>query len=77
MKEQIKNIMCIVFEESPQNLQDDSSPDSLEKWDSLSHMNLVTALEEEFNVKFTDEEISEMLNLQLIELIIKNKGVNQ
>ena len=77
MKEQIKNIMSIVFEESPQNLQDDSSPDSLEKWDSLSHMNLVTALEEEFNVKFTDEEISEMLNLQLIELIIKNKGVNQ
>ena len=77
MKERIKNIMSIVFEEDLQNLKDDSSPDSLEKWDSLNHMNLVTALEEEFKVKFNDEEISEMLNLKLIELILKNKGINQ
>ena len=50
----------------PEEIGDDSSPDTINKWDSLRHMNLVLALEEEFAVSFNDEEIVELLTVGLI-----------
>ena len=38
-------------------LSEASSPDSVESWDSLRHMSMVLALEEEFGVRFSDEQI--------------------
>ena len=35
---------------------------------------MVVALEEEFNVQFTDDEILEMINYSLIVEVIKNKN---
>ena len=42
----------------------------IEEWDSIGHMTLVAALEEEFNIKFTDDESVEMLNYSLIKNLI-------
>ena len=36
-------------------------------------MNIVVALEEEFNIQFTDDEIIELINMQLILVIIREK----
>jgi len=36
-------------------------------------MNLIMALEKQFKIKFTDDEITEMLNYELIKEIIRNK----
>ncbi len=47
-------------------LTDASSPDSVDAWDSLRHMNLVLALEEEFGVKFSDEQIMTMSSVERI-----------
>ena len=44
----------------------ESSPDTIGSWDSLNHMNLVFALEEEFGVKFSDEAIVQMLDVATI-----------
>ena len=42
-------------------------------WDSLKHMNLITALEEEFDVIFDDQEIVDSMNYALIVSILKFK----
>jgi FkbH-like protein len=55
-------------------LNDEVSPDTLEPWDSLSHMNLVLALEEDFGLRFTDEEIMSMLSIPQIVQTIVAKG---
>ncbi len=55
-------------------LNDEVSPDTLEAWDSLSHMNLVLALEEEFGLRFTDEEIMAMLSIPQIVQTLVAKG---
>jgi acyl carrier protein len=47
-------------------LDGDSSPETVDVWDSLMHMNLVLALEEEFGVQFSDEQIMQMLDVKLI-----------
>ena len=48
------------------DIDDNTSPDTLESWDSLKHMNLIIALEEEFLVDLSDEDIIEMINYKLI-----------
>ena len=73
LEDRIKNIMSAVFEIPEEQIKDNSSPDTIESWDSLKHMNLIIALEEEFEVEFTDNEILEMMNYSLIKAIITGK----
>lgn len=65
-KDRIINVMSSVFGVSIEDINDTASPDTLESWDSLRHMNLIIALEEEFLVDLTEEDIIEMINLKLI-----------
>ena len=62
--------MSAVFEISTGEINDESSPDTIESWDSLKHMNMVVALEEEFKVKFTDDNIAELINMKLIRVVL-------
>jgi acyl carrier protein len=75
MKNKIAEIMKSVFEIDDTIEQVHYSKDQIATWDSLNHMNLIVALEEEFNVRFSEEEINELLSLDLIELTIKEKAI--
>ncbi len=74
MKNKVKKIIASVFNLEVDSIKDDASPDNVLNWDSLNHMNLIVSLEEEFNIRFTDEEISDMLNLELILYTIQEKS---
>ena len=73
MENKIKNVISSVFDVNINEISDDTNPDSLDNWDSIGHMNLIVALEEEFNILFDEDEITEMLNFKLICLIISEK----
>ena len=73
ISDRIKNVMSAVFGISNEEINDESSPDTIESWDSLKHMNLVVALEEEFNVEFTDNNIIELINMKLIMAVLLEK----
>ena len=66
MKERVFRIVSQIMDVPIEQINDGSSPDDIEAWDSLKHMNLILALEQEFGVHFTDEQIVEMLNVALI-----------
>lgn len=67
--------MASVFEISIDDINDDSSPDNIENWDSLRHMNLITVLEEEFDIRLNDEQITEMMNFNLV-IYTVNEALN-
>jgi len=69
----LKNVMSIVFELEPSKINDNSSPENIENWDSLRHMMLIGALEDEFEIQFTDDQMLELLNYKLIKLILTEK----
>jgi len=73
MEKRIKIVMSAVLEIPIGQIKEVSSPDTIESWDSLKHMNLIVALEEEFNIEFDDEEIVNSVNYALILNIIKSK----
>lgn len=72
--DRLLRIISIIMEVPIEELNKETSPDNIEKWDSLKHMNLILALEEEFNIAFSDEEIVEMLSVEIIVEILKEKG---
>lgn len=71
MEDRIKNVMTAVLDIGIDEINDATSQDTVETWDSLKHMSLVVALEEEFGVHLTDEQVVEMLNFKLIKLILE------
>ena len=72
MENRIKKVMSDVFNVDVGSINNDSSPDNIENWDSLKHMNLIVALEEHFDIEFDDDDIENLLNFQLINLTIKS-----
>jgi len=68
LKEVISNILGV----STNEINDDSSPDNIEQWDSFSHLNLVMAIEAEFDVKLTPEDAMDMLSVKLIRIILED-----
>ncbi len=66
----IKEVMSAVFEIPVESILDDSSTDNLENWDSLRHLNLILALEEEFGISIPDDEVGNLVNYKLIQITI-------
>jgi acyl carrier protein len=44
-------------------LEDTTSADDIDEWDSLAHINLVVAIEREFKIRFALGELSDMKNI--------------
>ncbi len=57
-------------------INENSSPDTVKNWDSLQHMNLILALEEEFKISFSDKEIVEMLSVGIIIETLKERHMD-
>lgn len=64
MKDKIKNILADILEINIENITDDMSQDNFKKWDSLTHLRIIVALEEFFKISYTPKEIGQMYTLQ-------------
>lgn len=71
MRGQTFKIASNIFEVPMEQLNESSSPDNVESWDSLRHINLVIAVEETFNIQFRPEQIGEMTSLGIIIEMVK------
>lgn len=70
--DKIKDVMAAVLRVPRETIDADASMDTIEAWDSLKHMNLVLALEEEFGVSIPDEDAANITSYALIELVLKD-----
>jgi len=74
-EQKLKEVLSRIFNVRMDMISDDASPDTIENWDSLRHMNLVLALEEEFAVEFTDDQVVEILSYKLIKIVLQEHGI--
>lgn len=70
MEDKIKSILAGILEVDPARIGDGFGPDSCPDWDSLGNLRIITALEREFAVTFTWEEISAMTDFAKIRDVI-------
>ncbi len=73
--ERVRQIVADVFNLPQSRIEPSSSPDTIEGWDSLRHLSLTLALEQEFDVQFTPEEIEQLLSVELIADLLEEKLV--
>ena len=71
MKHKLFQVVSNVWDVPLGEINDDSSPDNIARWDSIRHIDLLVAIEEEFSVKFDDKQIVEMMNVALILLVLE------
>jgi acyl carrier protein len=71
--DRVRNIAADVLEVPAAKIFADSSPESIQTWDSVHHLNLVLALEQEFNLQFEPEEIDRMKDIQHVLDILGSK----
>jgi acyl carrier protein len=53
----VQDIFRDIFDEDDLVISNSTSSDEIEDWDSLNHINLVSAIEKEFNIKFALSEL--------------------
>ena len=63
MDERLRQVFSDVFDIDRDAVGDEASPDTIEGWDSVAHLNLVLALEGEFMIRFEAEEIPDQTAL--------------
>lgn len=68
----LKQVMATMLNVEASTINEDSSMDNVLKWDSLHHMNLVLALEEEFKVTIPDEDAGNITSYKLIKLVLED-----
>lgn len=78
MEEKVRAILQQVLNTSLEQVNNENiTPDHIESWDSLAHLNIIVSLEEEFQIEIDPEEIFEMKKgLKYILEILKKHGVN-
>jgi acyl carrier protein len=69
----LKDVMATVLEIAADSINDDTSMDTVEAWDSIKHMNLVLAIEEEFGVSIPDEDAANITSSPLIRLVLNEQ----
>ena len=71
--EQLTDVFRNVFDDDTIVIIPETTADDIEGWDSLSHVNLIIAVELKFNIEFTRNEIRSFSNVGEMEKCIKNK----
>jgi acyl carrier protein len=66
----IRSIAADVLGVPADRITGDTSPQSMENWDSVQHLNLVLAVEHAFGVMFEPEELDQMKSVgQIVQLV--------
>ena len=76
MAKKLYDIISKVFSVKISEINDESSPETIESWDSFNGLILVDELEGNFNIKFTVSEIIDVKNVKDIKRHLNNHGVD-
>ena len=72
--ERLNNVFRDVFDDESICVNENTTSENIEDWDSLEHINLIGAVEDEFNMRFKMKEVSSMKNVGEMMGIIEERG---
>jgi acyl carrier protein len=69
----ISSLLSDILDTPNLKLNNSSSADQVDGWDSVNHVKLIVAIEESFKVKFATEEITAPENVGQLVALVKSK----
>ena len=76
MDDDLITIVAKVFSITESEVNDNSSPENIESWDSFNGLILVDELENHFKIKFSISEITDVKTVSNIKRHLKNHNVS-
>jgi acyl carrier protein len=73
ISDRLKEVILTVLELPDFNLQEDMTANMVPKWDSLSHLSIITAIEAEYAVKFRATEILKLKTIGDLQRLVDSK----
>ncbi len=69
--ERLNKVFQDIFDDDSIVVNEETTSADIEDWDSLEHINLVVAIEQEFNMKFNMNEVTTMKNVgEMVSIIL-------
>lgn len=73
--EKLNEVFRDVFDDEDITVTDATTADDIEDWDSLEHINLLAAIEQEFGMKFSMGQVVSMKNVgEMVDIILAKIG---
>ncbi len=69
--DQVRSVASDIFGIPADRITAESSPETIENWDSMQHLNLVLAIEEKFGVQLEPEDIEQMKNIGAVAALVE------
>lgn len=76
MVKKLLDLIAETFSVNPKTLSDKTTRNDIEKWDSLNSLFLIDALEHEYEVTLSIDDVLEMSSVFQIRKILENHGVD-
>jgi acyl carrier protein len=73
VNDKLRQIVAELFELEPAAVDDTLTPEDVELWDSLNHLRLVSAVEEEFQIKLSMKEIEAIRSLAMLRALVEQR----
>ena len=71
--DKLAEIVAELFDLEPAAVEDSLTPEDVELWDSLNHLRLVSAVEEEFGIKLSMQEIESIRSVAGLRTLIEHR----
>ena len=68
--DKISEIIIEILKVSEEDTYQNLGMDDVANWDSLTHMNLIVAIEDEFGIEISGDDIAEMIYFESIKKIV-------
>jgi len=75
MEDKLKTIMSEALEINKEEITNESSIYNIDNWDSLSHLRLISTIEDAFDITFTEEELLNLTSFSNIVSFLKEKNI--
>ena len=73
--EQLNEVFRDVFDDETITVGESTTSDDIEDWDSLEHINLIAAVEQQFGMKFNMGQVVSMKNVgEMVDIILAAVG---
>jgi acyl carrier protein len=73
VNDRLTEIVAELFDLEPAAVSDALTPEDVELWDSLNHLRLMTAVEQEFQFKLSMQEIESIRSVAMLRALVEQR----
>jgi acyl carrier protein len=73
--EELENLLTDVLNCSKADLKDENGPNKISNWDSITHMEMISKIEDKFSIQLDVDEINQIDTIGSIKNVLKKHGL--